>query len=160
MSNQHIASLLHRHRKLDATPPTREQLTHIAALYQKRINFDGTPDLMSGLRGRDVEAKGMLPASDVRAAIVATRLPFPSSLTDALVASVTNAEGLVDYVQFCREIDYRLRPNIHDHIPCQLDEASLEAVLRQAQDQVDYVNLVADLEGSTKTHHFAGSGVV
>ncbi|XP_066969255.1 uncharacterized protein [Macrobrachium rosenbergii] len=124
-----------------------------------RLN-SGIPDLMSGLRGRDIEAKGVLPASDLRAAVVATRLPFPTALTDALVESFKREDGMIDYAHFCHELDYRIRPNIHDHIPCQLDEASLEVALRRLEDKVDYINLVADLEGSANSHHFAGSGVV
>lgn len=42
----------------------------------------------------------------------------------------------------------------------QLDESSLEAALRRARDETDYVTLIADLEGSAATHHFAGSGLV
>ncbi|XP_066968607.1 EF-hand domain-containing family member C2-like [Macrobrachium rosenbergii] len=160
VNKQHIASLVQRHRQLGAAPPSRQQLTHLAALHLKRKNFDGIPDLMSGLRGRDIEAKGVLPASDLRAAVVATRLPFPTALTDALVESFKREDGMIDYAHFCHELDYRIRPNIHDHIPCQLDEASLEVALRRLEDKVDYINLVADLEGSANSHHFAGSGVV
>ncbi|XP_068244018.1 EF-hand domain-containing family member C2-like [Palaemon carinicauda] len=160
VNKQHIASLVQRHRRLNAAPPSRQQLTHLAALYLKRKNFDGIPDILSGMRGRDIEAKGVLLPSDVRAAVVSTRLPLPTSLTDALVESFKREDGMIDYAQFCLELDYRKRPHIHDHIPCQLDEASLEVALRRLEDTVDYIGLIADLEGSTNAHHFAGSGVV
>ncbi|ROT76577.1 putative EF-hand domain-containing family member C2 [Penaeus vannamei] len=160
LTRQQIQALVRRHRRQEPSPFSRESLTHLASLHLKRHNFDGLPDLSSGLRGRDTEGRGRLPAATVRAAVKATRLPVPTLLVDALVSSVTEHDGQIDYDRLCHELDYRQRPHIHDNLPCQLDESSLEVGLRRLSDDTDYVNLIADLEGSANTHHFAGSGLV
>ncbi|XP_063872418.1 EF-hand domain-containing family member C2-like [Scylla paramamosain] len=160
LSEQQVVSLVRRHRRLNATPLTGQDLAHLTALHLKRHNYYGVPEMAVGLRGRDVDSKGRLPAASVRAALQAARLPVSSTLLDALVNSVTQKDGLVDYEQLCRELDWSLRPNLHDNLPCQLDESSLETALRRARDETDYVTLIADLEGSAATHHFAGTGLV
>ncbi|XP_071533012.1 EF-hand domain-containing family member C2-like [Panulirus ornatus] len=158
LSLQMRTALARRHRRLDAAPLARKDLTHLAALHLKRNNFDGLQDLRSGLRQRDVEGRGHLPARMVRAALVATRLPLTTTLTDALVNSVTQEDGEVEYGALCDDLDWRLRPHIHDNLPCQVDEASLVEGLRRAVDLVNYMALIADLEGSANTHHHLGGG--
>ncbi|XP_050731460.1 EF-hand domain-containing family member C2-like [Eriocheir sinensis] len=160
LTEQQVVSLVRRHRRLNATPLTAQDLTHVAALHLKKHNYYGVPELGVGLRGRDVEGVGRLPAHTVRAAMQAARLPISTALLDALVTSVTQKDGQIAYERLCHDLDPRLRPNLHDNLPCQLDETSLEMALRRAKDEVDYVTLVADLEGSAATHHFAGSGLI
>ncbi|XP_042207226.1 EF-hand domain-containing family member C2-like [Homarus americanus] len=160
LSTQQVTTLGRRHRRLQPHPLSKNHLTHLAALHLKRHNFDGVQDLSSGLRGRDVECRGRLPASMVRAALTAIHPPLTTTLIDALVTSVTQQDGQVEYERLCSDLDWRHRPHIHDNLPCQVDEASLEQGLRRHLDLVDYVTLIADLEGSASTHHLAGSGLV
>nr|XP_053627062.1 EF-hand domain-containing family member C2-like isoform X1 [Cherax quadricarinatus] len=120
LSLQQVTTLARRHRRLQANPLTRQHLSHLAALHFKRHNFDGVQDLSCGLRGRDIEGRGRLPANTVRAALLAIRPPLTTTLIDALVKSVTQDDGEIEYERLCEDIDWRRRPHIHDNLPCQV----------------------------------------